>query len=99
MPPTKMNGKMPAPAPSPQRPKRASAEGSDAPVANGHKRETEEEALRPKRVVKPKTIKDAAEDEPAAPTRKKGGTGANQYTVRRGGGGASQRSPNSAHFA
>ena len=71
----KANGKLPMPAPSPQRPKR------EAKASEG-----EEEALRPKRVVKPKMIKDADAEEPK---RRYG----NQHSVGRTKGGPSQRSP------
>ena len=82
----KANGKLPMPAPSPQRPKReAKASEGDSNPQSGLKRETEDPA-RPKRVVKPKVIKEADTEEPK---RRHG----NQYTVGRTKGGPSQRSP------
>ena len=84
----KANGKlpMPAPVPSPHRPKReAKASEGDSNPQSGIKRETEDPE-RPKRVVKPKVIKEADTEEPK---RRHG----NQYSVGRTKGGPLQRSP------
>lgn len=86
MAPKAANGKLPMmPAPSPQRPKREpKASEGDSNSQSGSKREAEDH--RPKRVVKPKVIKEADMDEPKR-------RHANQYTVGRAKGGPSQRSP------